>query len=192
MTDQSTSPARHAAPGRPLRIAVTGHRQLRGEGTAAFVSLAVQTILTQLGAEHPEGLCALSGLAEGADTLFAEQALELGVPLEALIAAEDLAETFAPGPPRAHFLYLLGRSAVCRRLPFAQAGPPAYAALGRALVEQADLLVAIWDGRPAPDDGGTGGVVAYARRRGLPTIHIHTLHHTVTRDRAAGFSGARE
>lgn len=171
---------------RPLHVAVTGHRNLRDASTATFVTRAIQTILGQLASEHPAGLRALSGLAEGADTIFAEQALSLGLSLEVIIAAEDLSETFLPGEARTHFLELLDRSSVQHKLPFTHSGPTAYAALGRALVERADLLVAVWDGRPAPDDGGTGGVVALARKRCLPIIHIHTLHHTITRDPVTG------
>lgn len=186
MSNQSSQIGKAARWERPLRVAVTGHRNLRDAGTASFVTRATRIILGQLASEHPAGLNALSGLAEGADTIFAEQALRLGLPLEAIIAAEDLSETFPPGKARTHYLELLGRSRVQHKLPFAHSGPAAYAALGRALVERADLLVAVWDGRPAPDDGGTGGVVAYARRRGLPIIHIHTLHHTITRDPVSG------
>lgn len=166
----------------PFHVAVTGHRRLAGDATAAYVARAFQTILRQLRKEHSSEIIALSGLAEGADTIFAEQALEQHIPLEAIIAAEDLQETFAPGPARARFLYLCARSQHIHTLPFGCADPLAYTALGRALVDRSDLVIAAWDGRPAPDLGGTGGVVAYARERGRPLIHVHTLHRTVTYD----------
>jgi hypothetical protein len=35
-------------------------------------------------------------------------------------------------------------------------------------VDRSDVLLAVWDGRPARGFGGTGDVVAYARRRGVP------------------------
>ena len=34
----------------------------------------------------------------------------------------------------------------------------------RHMVDQADLLLSVWDGSP----GGTGSTVAYARRQGVP------------------------
>ncbi|MFC3099020.1 hypothetical protein [Alteraurantiacibacter palmitatis] len=47
-----------------------------------------------------------------------------------------------------------------------------YAALGRALVREADLLIAVWDGQAPRGPGGTGEVVADALARGVPVIRI--------------------
>lgn len=164
---------------RPFRIAVTGHCCLSGDVTTTFVTVAFETILRRLRETLPVGLVALSGLAEGADTLFAEQALAQSIPLKAIIAADDLAETFVLGAACARFFSLCVRSQ-CIRLPFTKAGPDAYTGLGWALVNSADLLVAAWDGQPAPALGSTSGVVAYARQRGRPIIHIHTVRHRIT------------
>jgi len=165
-----------------LRVAVTGHRHFPDAATTSFVTRAISATLQHLLCRYPDGLCALSGLAEGTDSIFAEIALHLHIPLESIIAADDLSETFPPGPARSRYLLLRQRSQTVHTLPFRHAGPPAYIALGRALVDNADLLVAAWDGRPAPDPGGTGGVVAYARACGRPVIHLHTVHHTITGD----------
>jgi hypothetical protein len=35
------------------------------------------------------------------------------------------------------------------------------------------VLLAVWDGRPARGLGGTGDVVARARRQGLPLAWVH-------------------
>ena len=48
----------------------------------------------------------------------------------------------------------------------------AYEAAGRAVLDRSDALIAVWDGREAQGRGGTGGVVAEARRRGLPVAWI--------------------
>ncbi|MFF4619567.1 hypothetical protein [Nonomuraea jabiensis] len=37
-----------------------------------------------------------------------------------------------------------------------------------SILEDADLLFAVWDGQPARGYGGTADVVAEARRRGVP------------------------
>lgn len=39
------------------------------------------------------------------------------------------------------------------------------------MLELADALVAVWDGQPAKDQGGTGMVVEQARRLGKP-MHL--------------------
>jgi hypothetical protein len=165
-----------------LRVAVTGHRTFADAATTTFITRAIVDTLGQLVRAFPDGVRALSGLAEGTDSLFAEAALQLKIPLCAVIAADDLSDTFPPGPARQRFLNLRQQAQTVYALPFRQAGPKAYAALGRALVDYSDLLIAAWDGRPAADAGGTGAVVAYARSCQRPVIHLNTLQHTIRCD----------
>ncbi|NTV62595.1 MAG: hypothetical protein HGA65_03530 [Oscillochloris sp.] len=166
---------------RPYTIAVTGHRNLQTIAAQRFVQESFRDLLEQLRQLHPEGLVALSGLAEGTDTLFADEVLRLGLPLEGVIASTDLIEDFAPGPARDHYLYLRDQSQVLHQLPYAERSAQAYTALGYRLVACCDLLIAAWNGLPPVDSGGTGGVVAYALHRGCPVIHIHTLNYTIAR-----------
>lgn len=49
-----------------------------------------------------------------------------------------------------------------------------YATIGQMLVRQADLLIALWDGKPARGSGGTADVVSEARRSGVPVVWIDT------------------
>ncbi|MFC3099824.1 hypothetical protein [Altererythrobacter lauratis] len=56
-----------------------------------------------------------------------------------------------------------------------------YAALGEALVAQADLLLALWDGQAPRGPGGTGDVVAMAFAHSVPVIRIDPQPpHTVS------------
>jgi hypothetical protein len=43
-----------------------------------------------------------------------------------------------------------------------------YEAIGRHVVRNSDLLIAIWDGEPARGRGGTGDIVSFAIRAGVP------------------------
>jgi hypothetical protein len=47
-----------------------------------------------------------------------------------------------------------------------------YEVSGRALLNQTDLLVAVWDGQPAHGPGGTGQIVLEALQCGIPVIWI--------------------
>jgi len=38
----------------------------------------------------------------------------------------------------------------------------------RFMVDNADRLIAVWDGEPARSYGGTADVVTYAREKGVP------------------------
>jgi hypothetical protein len=163
----------------PYRIGVTGHRTLGDQTTVQFVTQAFRDLLSQAQREHPAEVVALSGLAEGSDTLFAETALARGIPLEAVIAYEGFEEDFPPGSARQRYQYLLERCQAVHRLPFHERSDDAYLAVGQWLVDHSDLVLAAWNGQSAAGKGGTGDVVAYAQQVGRPVVHIHTSEHTI-------------
>ena len=166
---------------RSLRIGITGHRDL-GEEEVGFVAEALHDLLARLKKEHPKGLVALSALAEGVDTLFAEAALALSIPLEVVIPFEEYAKDFPPGPPRQHFEQLLAYAQTIHRLPYRKRSDDAYLAGGIWIADHSDLLVAVWDGQPARGKGGTGDVVAYARQNGNPMVQINPVNWSVIGD----------
>ncbi len=143
------------------RVGVTGHRSI-----PAAVLPSVRTgIRRQL--RRDEELEALSSLAAGADQLFADLALDLGIPVTAVIPGMDYEAHLGDADTRAAYRRLLGS---CTRvnLPVEATPEEAYFAAGRWIVDHADRLVAVWDGQPARGLGGTGDIVAYARRTGVP------------------------
>lgn len=163
----------------PYRIAVTGHRSLGSQTTVQFVARAFHIILSQVQYEHPAGVVALFGMAEGADTLFAEAALNLEIPLDAILAYEDFMQDFPPGSVRKRYQRLLDRCRTVHTLPFQQRSNDAYMAVGRWLADYSNLLLAAWNGKPAAGKGGTGDVVAYAQHIGRSVMHLHTTEHTI-------------
>ncbi|GIH66419.1 hypothetical protein [Microbispora siamensis] len=139
----------------PVRIAVTGHRDLDPE-TQSLVDAEVRRFLRAY-APHVVGI---SCLALGADQIFAAAVLDLGGVLEAVVPAREYGE--------GAFRALLAEASEVRRLPFERASPEAYAAANELLIETADLLVAVWDGLPARGSGGTAEAVTAAARRRVP------------------------
>lgn len=164
---------------RPYRIGVTGHRNMGDQATVQFVMQTFHELLTQAQREHPTGVVALSGLAEGSDTLFAEAAVALGIPLEAVIAYDGFENDFPPGSARERYQHLLKQCQAVHRLPFRERSDEAYLAVGHWLVDHSDLMLAAWNGQPAAGKGGTGDVAAYAQRVGRPVVHIDTTEHTI-------------
>src|ERR1019366_184715 len=49
-----------------------------------------------------------------------------------------------------------------------------YEAVGRYVVRNADLLIAIWDGAPPSGWGGTADIMRFALETGTPVWWIHT------------------
>ncbi|GGO16719.1 hypothetical protein GCM10010116_33780 [Microbispora rosea subsp. aerata] len=139
----------------PVRIAVTGHRNL-DPVTTSLVDAEVRTFLRA----YAPRMVGISCLALGADQIFAAAVLDLGGTLEAVVPAREYGE--------GAFHALLAVASRVRRLPFERASPEAYAAANELLIETADLLVAVWDGLPARGSGGTAEAVGAAARRRVP------------------------
>ena len=138
---------------------ITGHRDLTPP-TTRLVEKAIRRFL----APHAPEMVGVSCLAEGADQVFADVVLELGGLLEVIVVARQHHLTLPP-PHRASYERLLSRAGTIRRLPFSFPSPEIYAYANRELLEGADLMVAVWDGRPENGIGGTAEAVREARNR---------------------------
>jgi hypothetical protein len=166
------------APGR-LVVGVTGHRRLGDEGPLALtVDAALDEIERRAEAEgrRPSGLTVLSPLAEGADRLVARRILAR--PGGGLVAVLPLperryAEDFETPGSAAEFRELLARASSVRRLRGPRTRARAYAAAGRWVVDQCDVLLALWDGRPEEGPGGTAEIVRYAKKKGRAVVWIN-------------------
>jgi hypothetical protein len=147
------------------RAGVTGHRAL-SQPMETYAKVRCHELLAQARAEHTR-LQALTALAEGADTLFAEVALTLRIPLRVVVPFRGFEQDFEEGPPRQRYHQLLGLARWKAPLRFAERSDEAYWQSGLWVAERVDLLIAIWDGKPARGHGGTAEVVEYARKRGV-------------------------
>jgi hypothetical protein len=165
------------------RLGIVGHRALDTDA-AEFVSVASRTLLTgAIGTSRD--VVAVSALAEGADTLFAEAALLMGVPLEIVRPFAGYAEDFATAPNRRRYQGLAALARREERLEFAVRSAHAYQAAMQWVVQNCDVLVAAWDGAPSGRKGGTAQAVRYARLVGRPVVHLD-----VERRLVKGSSGA--
>lgn len=126
----------------------------------------------------------VSCLAEGADQIFADVVLDLGGFLEVIVVAEWHHLTLAP-PYRASYERLLGRARTIKQLSSPFPSPKIYAEANRELLKGADLMVAVWDGRPENGVGGTAEVVREARNR---MIEVRVLWPTGATRMGAGVS----
>jgi hypothetical protein len=146
---------------------VSGHRGL----PAATERLVVAALRVEV-AKHSAGhLVGVSSLADGADSLFAQVVLDAGGSLVLIVPAKTYRDV-VPASHRATYDALLDRAAEVIELDHLEPDPEAYMDAGRRMLEQADELLAVWDGKPARGFGGTADVVAAARQRGLPVTII--------------------
>ncbi|GAA0544156.1 hypothetical protein GCM10010172_27150 [Paractinoplanes ferrugineus] len=151
------------------RVAVSGHRGLPSD-VEAYVAAEIGHELRRLTADHHQ-LVGVSCLADGADQIFARAVLAAGGTLEAVIPADDYRAGLPP-QARAGLDDLLNRATAVLRCPHPRSTPTAYMDASRLMIDRADRLIAVWDGRPARSFGGTGDVVDYAREKSIPTVVI--------------------
>jgi hypothetical protein len=144
------------------RVAISGHRGLAAP-TTRLVDEAVRAEI----ARHAPDVTGISCLADGADQVFARAVTDLGGTLEAVIPAAGYREGL-PADSHPQYDALLARAALVRRLPFTESTSESHMAASKLMVDAADELYAVWDGKPSRGYGGTADVVAYARERGIP------------------------
>jgi hypothetical protein len=160
----------------PIRIGVTGHRVLADiDRITAGIEESLRRIETAL-PNRP--LVVVSPLAEGADRLVADRVLDRhpDARLLALLPtpAEEYTKDSTSAGSRADFARLLDRATCCIELPAAGTRGASFQAVGSAVLDQSDVLIAVWDGKRGQGRGGTAGIVQIARERGLPIAWIHT------------------
>ena len=114
-------------------------------------------------------------LASGADQLAAKSAHAVGYQVSALLPfrAEEYRNDFEEGPELDEFEGALDAAHDIVALPGARSDPiEAYVHVGKALIDAADIMVAIWDGGEGNGPGGTAHVVELALESSVPVIHI--------------------
>lgn len=159
-----------------FNIGVTGHRLNRiSQLQLDRLTPQVRPLLAQIARAAGARITLISGLAEGADRHLAQLALAQGFALHAVLpfAREVYRRDFATVASRRQFDALLARAEHIAELPGQRAiNGDAYRLAGHALMEQAHLLLAVWDGKPSQGAGGTAEIVGEACRRHIPVIHL--------------------
>ena len=173
-----------------LTVGVTGHRaEVLAEGdverlrerireTLLLIEETGRALLRRESDCFAPGAATLrfvSPIADGADQIAADLALELGWELQAILpfSRDVYRASLANHGARERFDALIERACCLLELP----GDPddsldAYIMTGRATVAHCDVLIAVWDGKPPRGRGGTGEVVQLALTRGTAIIHV--------------------
>jgi hypothetical protein len=148
-------------------IGISGHR-----GLPARTAELVDGELRQAIARHASGrLVGVTCLADGADQLFARAILDAGGGLHAIVAASSF-RAGLPAEARVTYDEMVAAADTVEELPYATSDSTAHMAASLRMLSRIDLLLAVWDGKPARAYGGTADVVRHARRRGLPVVVI--------------------
>ncbi len=161
----------------PLILGVTGHRKLRSEDLDVLKS-RVARVIEELRTKFPSTpFILLSPLAEGADRLVAEVALRMNVqlvvplPMSIALYERDFPDSIT------QFHELLGKAHTYFEVSpkydphavetNAKARDLRYEAVGKYIVRQCQILLALWDGVPSDKVGSTATVVHF-QTQGIP------------------------
>jgi hypothetical protein len=148
------------------KVGITGHQRIPAVALD-YVRAAVRAEL----ARTPAPLIGYSSLAAGADQLFAHAVVEAGGQLIAVLPCAEYESAFDPADlPGYRALLAQAAQTVVRADP--QPSQEAFMAAGELIVQQCDVLIAVWDGQPAVGHGGTGDVVEVARSLGKPVVIV--------------------
>ncbi|MGW1742422.1 hypothetical protein ACWCPQ_26855 [Nocardia sp. NPDC001965] len=149
------------------RIAITGHRGLPEQTTALVDAQLRAELRDRTGGE----LVGISCIADGPDSLFATTLLEFGGSLVVVVPAQRYRESL---PATHHPIYdeLTAVAADVIELDHVESDSEAHQAGSVRMLDEADELIAVWDGKPARGYGGTADVVAVARERGMPVTVV--------------------
>jgi hypothetical protein len=182
----------HGPPRLPfvLSVGVTGHRaEVLPAGSLDALRSRIRDVLLLVAdagkallqkeqdcfATLPPRMRFVSPVADGADQIAAEAALELGWELQAVLpfSREEYRASLADDAARERFDHLIGRATCVLELPGDKERLlDAYVMTGRATVAHCDMLIAVWDGLPPRGRGGTGEVVQLAITHGTAVIHL--------------------
>lgn len=157
-----------------MKIGITGHQEREGIDWS-WVKDTISAELRSLSKVDQ----ALSSLAAGSDQVFAGAAISLGIPVTAVIPLDGY-EQFFKGSSLAVYRRLLSQ---CKIVHLTGERDPekAFLKAGQFIVDQCDLLMAVWDGGKADGKGGTGDIVEYAHEVGRTVIHINPILRVLNR-----------
>lgn len=158
-------------------VGITGHRDLSG-GSQRWAQQQLTRVLGKLRDQHDTRMLRC-GMAIGADLIAAEVAAHLGIGLWAYVPYPQQAD----GWPRhwaARRQMALDRADGVTVVGEANSRAQRVRLLharNRAIVDDADLLVAVWDRRGT---GGTAATVRRAHASALPIVVVDPAARTVT------------
>lgn len=162
-----------------FRVGIVGHRYLANAETVSFVVRQSAAVLKQAKTEH-QSIAALSAIAEGSDTLFAEAALALDIPLEIVRPFNDYASDFETLSSRTKYENLRAVASRETKLIYRKRSNLAYKAAMNWIVNNSDVLVVAWDGREAEGEGGTRDAVKQAVKLNMHWWHLDVRNLSVT------------
>jgi hypothetical protein len=156
-----------------VAIGFAGHRKLEDESRSR---VRILEFLQDFKAKTNKTVYGVSSAAAGGDLLFAESCIQIGLPIRILLPAprEQFREDFDAAT------WNRAESAMQRAISVEVIGSgetkeERYYECGIETVQQSQLLLALWDGKPSQGLGGTEEIVTFAKEQERPVVWIHSV-----------------
>lgn len=172
---------------RPNRLPESARERVTADIGAVFDGIAAA--MRKASADHAAAfsgkavLSLVDSLAEGADRMAAhalvarmekgDAGLSFALDVVLPFGSQEFEKDFADERSRSEFLALLAQARAVLELPGSRAAEAAaYEAAAYTVVDQSDVLIAVWDGGPSAGHGGTTDTLETAAREGRPFIVV--------------------
>ncbi|HEX4342839.1 MAG TPA: hypothetical protein VH255_05585 [Verrucomicrobiae bacterium] len=165
-------------------VGFSGHRKL---ANPAVVATGIASALDRLAVDFGH-LAVIASAASGSDTLFLEEAERRQLPIRLVLPfpKKRFEEDFSPAEWQ-RVVPLIDKALFIEEIAGPANDDEAYLETGIVTVERAEILIFVWDRKPAAGMGGTGDVVEYARAFGKPLLIIDPETGAITEE---GFNPA--
>lgn len=158
------------------KIGITGHQKLSDPADWNWTQSALSRELDTF--KNP--VTAVSSLAIGVDQLFASLVVKRGGKIYVVVPFKGYERTFSSQDIK-EYNRLLCKAHFIETLQTEGADEDKYLSAGKHVVELSDLMISVWDGKPAQGKGGTADIVDYALTKNVPLIHINPANKSITR-----------
>lgn len=181
-----------------FKVGVIGHRDLGGADKNAFTHFYCHRLLAGIKKKYAS-VVAVSAISDGADSIFAQSAITLGIALESIIPFGDFHSDFKQDLNFETYRSLRKQSQYETRTTFSRRHDLAYKKSMDWLVFKSNIVVAVWNGKEEGSTGGTWEAVSLVRKIRKSMIHLdnenkainfyfnkggeYTLHQNVSVDR---------
>jgi uncharacterized phage-like protein YoqJ len=153
-----------------MKIGITGHQKLNVSKSWQWVEQNIHEVVRKCLAD----LVGISSLAIGTDQIFAKLILRNGGTLHVIIPFEGYETKFDKENEEKYFS-LLQQASLVETLPSHLSDEESYFAAGKRVVDLSDIVIAVWDGKPARGLGGTADAVKYAIDSKKKVFHINPV-----------------
>lgn len=155
-----------------MKVGITGHQDLGSLETITWLRYQVEKEISNIKID-----VGYSCLALGADQLFADILLKRNIPFIAVIPCRNYEQTFEEGfLDKYKFFFTQAFDRI--HLDYEQPSELAFLNASKYMINNCEIMIAIWNGLPAKGLGGTADVVAYATKKHKKVIHINPISKT--------------